>query len=339
MSEMTREARDNHAHPGRVRLKRRNLLMLAAAPPLPALAQTDWPSRPIRLVVPFATGGAPDIIARLFAQELSTLLSTSVVVENRAGMGGSLGADVVAKAAPDGYTLLLTTTATHSINPALYPNLPYDPERDFTPIGLVARTGLMLVVAPQVPAADLGAFLALLRARPGAFSFASAGPGTMQHITAELFMARTGTRMEHISYRGTGQITADLTAGRVQVMFNSIAALLPLVQAGRLRALGVTTAGRSPAAPGVPTLSEAGLPGFEASAWYAAYGPAGLPAPIVARLNAAFRAALDSPAIRERYAALGLDPESSSPQELAAIARRDLATWTEVIRANSIRPE
>jgi len=245
----------------------------------------------------------------------------------------------VAKAAPDGYTLLLTTTATHSINPALYPNLPYDPERDFAPIALVARTGLMLVVAPQVAAEDLARFLALLRAEPRGLSFTSAGPGTMQHITAELFMARTGTRMEHVPYRGTGQIAADMMAGRVQAMFNAIAAVLPLVQAGRLRALGVTTAARSPAAPHVPTLAEAGLPGFEASAWYAAFGPAGLPSAIVARLNAAFRAALDSPRIRERYAALGLDIESSSPEELAAIGRRDLATWTAVIRANNIRPE
>lgn len=339
MNVVATSVRSDAAPLGRTPLQRRNLLALAAALPIPARAQAGWPSRPIRLVAPFATGGAPDIIARLFAQELSTLLGTSVVVENRAGMGGSLGADTVAKAAPDGYTLLLTTTATQSINPALYPNLSYDPERDFTPIGLVARTGLMLVLAPQVPAADLAAFLTLLRAQPGAFSFASAGPGTMQHITAELFMARTGTRMEHIAYRGTGQITADLTAGRVQVMFNSIAALLPLVQAGRLRALGVTTAARSPAAPGVPTLAEAGLPGFEASAWYAAFGPAGLPEPIVARLNAAFRTALGRPAIRERYAALGLDPEVTSPQELAAIARRDLATWSAVIRANGIRPE
>lgn len=322
-----------------VPLGRRPLLALAGALPLPAWAQAAWPQRPIRLVAPFATGGGPDILARLFAQELSASLGTSVVVENRAGMGGSIGADAVAKAAPDGYTLLLTTTATHSINPALYPNLPYDPDRDFTPIALVARTALMLVVAPQVPATDLQSFLALLRAQPGALSFASAGPGTMQHITAELFMARTGTRMEHISYRGTGQIAADMTAGRVQAMFNSIAAVLPLVQAGRLRALGVTTAARSPAAADVPTLAEAGLPGFEASAWYAAYGPAGLPAPVVARLNAAFRAALESPRVLERYAALGLDVESSSPEDLAAIARRDLATWAGVIRANNIRPE
>lgn len=325
-----------------VALRRRAVLRAlgaaALAAPGPARAQ-DWPTRPIRLVVPYATGGAPDILGRIFAQELPANLGAALVVENRGGQGGSIGADHVAKAAADGYTLLLTTTATHCINPALYPSLPYDPLRDFTPIGLVARTALLLAVPPSLPAQDVAGLVALARARPGGLSFASAGAGTMQHITAELFMSRTGTEMVHIPYRGTGQITADMLSGRVQLMFNSVAAFLPLVQEGKLRALGVTTAARSPAAPEIPTIAESGLPGFEASAWYAVYGPAGLPAPVVARATAALRQAVASPRVRERYAALGLDPESSTPDELAAITRRDLETWTGVIRANNIRAE
>jgi tripartite-type tricarboxylate transporter receptor subunit TctC len=305
----------------------------------PARAQGEWPARPIRLIAPYATGGGPDILARLFAAELSTILGTSVVVENRAGQGGSIGADSVAKAAPDGYTLLLTTTATHSINPALYANIPYDPLRDFTPVGLVARTALLLVVPASLPVQDMQGLVAMARARPGALSFATAGAGTMQHITAELFMSRTGTQMVHIPYRGTGQITADMLGGRVQVLFNSVASVLPLVQDGKLRALGVTTAQRTPAAPDIPTLAESGLPGFEASAWYAVYGPAGLPAPVVARVNAALRQALESPRVKDRYAALGLDAETSTPEELAALTRRDLETWTQVIRANRITAE
>jgi tripartite-type tricarboxylate transporter receptor subunit TctC len=322
-------------------MQRRRLLALAAAAAWPqaAGAQAEWPSRPIRLIAPYATGGGPDILARIFAQELALLLGVPVVVENRAGQGGSVGADHVAKSAPDGNTLLLTTTATQSINPALYPNIPYDAMRDFTPVALVARTALMLVVANALPVQDLAGFIALARAQPGRLSFATAGAGTMQHITAELFMSRTATEMVHIPYRGTGQIATDMIAGRVQVLFNSVASVLPLVQDGKLRALGVTTAARSPAAPEVPTLAEAGLPGFEASAWYACYGPAGLPAAVVTRLNAAFRTALDSPRVRERYQALGLDAEFSTPEELAALTRRDLETWTRVIRANNIRAE
>ncbi len=312
------------------------LLAIAALPGI-AAAQT-WPAKPIKLVAPYATGGGPDILARLFAQEFSSSLG-STLVENRPGASGNVGADFVAKSPPDGYTLLMTTTATHSINPSLYRNMPYDSLRDFAPVSLVAYTPVMLVVSNEVPARDLRELLAYARANPGKLSYASAGPGSMQHISAELMRGMAGLELVHVPYKGTGQIVPDLVSGRVTMMFNSLAAVLPLVKDGKVRAIGVTTPARAQAAPTVPTLSEAGLPGFDASAWYAIYGPAGLPRDIVQRLGTEVARIVALPAMRERYAAMGLDPASSTPEQLADLTRRDLAKWAKVIRDNDIRGE
>jgi tripartite-type tricarboxylate transporter receptor subunit TctC len=306
---------------------------------LPGTAAAQaWPAKPIKLVAPYATGGGPDILARLYAQEFSNSLGATLV-ENRPGASGNVGADFVAKSPPDGYTLLMTTTATHSINPSLYRNIPYDSLRDFSPVSLVAYTPVMLVVSNEVPARDLRELLAYAKANPGKLSYASAGPGSMQHISAELMRGMAGLELVHVPYKGTGQIVPDLVSGRVTMMFNSLAAVLPLVKDGKVRAIGVTTPARAQAAPTVPTLSEAGLPGFDASAWYAIYGPAGLPRDIVQRLGTEVARIVALPAMRERYAAMGLDPASSTPEQLADLTRRDLAKWAKVIRDNDIRGE
>lgn len=325
-------------------IQRRNLLTLDAAAcawqAFPAHSQQPgaWPAKPIRIIAPFAPGGGPDILARLFAQEMSAGLG-SAFVENKAGGGGNLGADAAAKAAPDGYTLLLTTTATHSINPALYASMPYDSLKDFTPIALVANTPLMLGVAQNSPFKNVADMVAAARAQPDQISYASSGVGTMQHMAAVLAEEQARVRMLHVPYKGSSQVMPDLLAGRVNVMFNSVAAFAPFIKDGRLRPLAVTSPRRLAAWPDVLTMSEAGLPGFEASAWYEVYGPAGTPRDIVLRLNREIHRIVDLPTSREKYAALGLEAVRSTPEDLAAATRDDLAKWTRIIREKNIKAE
>lgn len=321
--------------------RRQALRIVAALSALPATSWVraqSWPSKPIRLVVPYGVGGAPDILARLFAQEMATTIGT-LVVDNKGGAGGNLGSDAVAKSPADGYNLLVTTAATHSINPALYASMPYDSTRDFTPISLVASTPLMLVASASGPLKSLADVLAQARAKPGEISYASAGNGTMQHIAGELMESMAKVKASHIPYKGSGQVMPDLVAGRVSIMFNSVAAVAPLVRDGRLRALAVTTPKRLPGWPDVPTMAEAGLPGFEASAWYAVFGPAGLPADIVQKLNRELHRVIDLPAVRERYATLGLEPLKGTPQELGDTVRRDLQKWTAFIKERNIKAD
>ena len=323
-------------------IQRRQILRAVAAlgagvGGLPALAQA-WPSKPIRVVVPYGVGGAPDILARLYAQEMAGAFGT-LVVENKGGAGGNVGADAVAKAPPDGYTLLVTTAATHSINPALYPAMPYDSVKDFTPVGMLASTPLMLVSSAAGPLKSLADVLAQARAKPGELSYASAGNGTMQHIAGELLESMAKVRLTHVPYKGSGQVMADLVAGRVSIMFNSVAAVAPLVKDGRLRALAVTTPKRLPGWPNVPTMAEAGLPGFEASAWYAVFGPAGMSPEVVQRINNEMQRVMDLPAVRERYAALGLEPLKSTSAELGDTVKRDLQKWTAFIKERNIKAD
>lgn len=299
----------------------------------------SYPSQPIRLIVPYGTGGAPDILARQVAREMAAAGFGTAVVDNRGGAGGTLGADAVAKAKPDGYTLLLTTTATQAINPALYPSMPYDAERDFSAVALVARTPLMLVVAAQSPIKSVPDLIAAARAIPGSVSYASAGVGTMQHIAGELFAAQLAVQMVHVPYKGTGQVISDLLAGRVTFMFNSIAAVGGLVVEGKLRTLAVTSPQRLASWPDIPTVAEAAVAGFEASAWYGLFGPARLPQEIVGKLNREIIRIVALPTVRERYAALGLEPATSTPDELARIAEEDLRKWSEIIKARGIRAE
>lgn len=301
-----------------------------------ALAQ-PWPAKPIRLIVPYTVGGAPDILARLYGEELARSLGVGVIVDNRPGQGGSVGADAVAKSAPDGYTLLMTTSATQSVNPHLYPRLGYDPFRDFASVALVAYTPVVLVVAPGVAATSLRELTQLARAQPGQLTFASAGQGTLQHIAAELMKSATGVDIVHVPYKGTGQLTPDLLTGRVSMMFNSVAAFAPLVKDGKLRALAVTR--RTAALPGVPSFEEAGLPGFDVSPWYAVFAPAGTPREVVARLHAELTKAAASAAVQQRYQSLGLEPGGGSPENLDAIVRSDWRKWGQVIRDNKITAE
>lgn len=316
----------------------RQLGALALATGATAARAQATAARPIRLIVPYGPGGGPDILGRLLAQETAAALG-AVVVENKPGAGGVLGADSVAKSAPDGYTLLVTTSATHSINPALMPNIPYDPVRDFTPVAMIATTPVMLVVSAASPIRTVGELLAQARAQPGTLSYATAGSGTMQHIAAELMDSMARVKTLHVPYKGTAQIVPDLVAGRVNYMFNSVAALAALVRDGRLRALAVTTPTRLAAWPDVPTLAESGLAGYEVSAWYGVFGPAGMAADVVQRYNREINRVVELPAVRERYNTLALEPLKGSPQDFAGMLRQDIQKWSSFIRERGIKAD
>jgi tripartite-type tricarboxylate transporter receptor subunit TctC len=309
-------------------------LALAAAP---LRAQTGYPDRPIRLVIPFAGGGATDILSRLMADRMGELLGQPVVADNRPGAGGNLGADLVARAAPDGHTLVMGVVGTHAINPTLFPNIPFDPIRDFTPISLVATAMNVLVVNIDLPLRSVRDLIELARARPGQLNFGSPGNGSTVQLAGELFKTMTGTDMVHTPYRGAAAAMTDLLGGRIQLMFDNLPSAVPHVRAGRLRALAVTGAERSAALPEVPTVTEAGLPGYEATTWFALFGPAGLPPQVTARLNRVVHAALEGPQMRQRFAELGAEPAAGTPEELTALIRRDTEKWGRVIRLSGAR--
>jgi tripartite-type tricarboxylate transporter receptor subunit TctC len=301
--------------------------------------QAPLPDQPIRIVVPFAPGGSPDIVARLIAPGMGEVLGRTVFVENRAGAGGTLAAKQVADADPNGTTLLMTTVSTQAIAPALFPKLPYDPVRDFAPITLVANVPLVLVVNPAIPAADLPAFIAHLKANPGKYDFASSGVGAPLHLAGELFKSMTGTEVTHVPYRGSGPALTDLVAGRVAMFFGDAPSTLSHVQAGTVRALGVGTKARLGVLPDVPTMAEAGLPGFEAYTWNALFAPAGTPPAAVERLNAAATAALARPEVRERLRTLGYEVVGSTPGQLAEHVKAEIAKWGAVVRASGVKVE
>jgi tripartite-type tricarboxylate transporter receptor subunit TctC len=313
---------------------------LAAAPP-PAFAQSaaaGFPSRPMHIVVTFSTGGAPDILARLIGERLSAAWGQPVIVDNVPGAGGNTGAAMVAKAAPDGYTLVVGTVGTHSINGALFARMPYDMVKDFTPVTLLATTPNMLVVNNDVPAKTLKEFIALGK-KEGRMTFASSGAGTSIHVSGELFKTMTGIPMEHIPYKGRATAIPDLLGGRVTMMFDNMPSSLPLVREGKLRALGVTSAKRSAAAPEIPTIAEQGLPGFEAVSWFALFAPAHTPGPIVHKLQAEVAKILHSPEIGKRLAEVGLDPVGSTPEELAAYQRSEIVKWARVVKESGAKVE
>jgi len=313
------------------------ILCLGLAAMLGAAQAQVYPSKPVKIVVPYTIGGAPDILGRLLAEEMSKAMGASFIVENKGGQGGSIGADAVAKSAPDGYTLLLTTTATQSVNQHLYAKLAYDPLKDFAGVAMVAYTPVVLAVANQVPAQSLRELLAHAKANPGKLTYASAGPGTLQHIAAELMKSMTGVDMVHVPYKGTGQLVPDLISGRVSMMFNSVAAFAGFIKDGKLRAIAVTRA--TPALPGVPTFSEAGLAGFEVSPWYAVFAPAGTPRDALARLNGEINRIIAQATVGDRFLKLGLERSSGAPEDLDAVVRRDAEKWGKVIRTNNIRAE
>jgi tripartite-type tricarboxylate transporter receptor subunit TctC len=301
---------------------------------LPAAAQT-YPAKPVRLIVPFPAGGATDILSRALSQELAKKLGQSIVIDNKPGAGGTIGALAAAKADPDGYTLLLTTSSTHSIGPAINPRLPYDPETDFTPIVYVASSPQVILVPMSSPARTLREFIEHARKNPGRLNYASSGNGTISNLSTENFKAQSGTFLVHIPYRGTGLSIADLISGKVDVLFDSVVSGMPHVRDGKLRALAVTSPKRSALAPELPAVSEL-LPGFESVTWFGVYGPRGLPPEIVARVNQAVNAALAEPDLKDRFARLGAETTGGTPQAFAATVKAESAKWKKVISERKI---
>ena len=304
----------------------------------PAAAQT-YPSRPIRMIVPFAPGGNVDINARAVAPGLGQLLGQQVIVDNRAGAGGTIGTDTVAKSAPDGYTLLMASSSIMTNGPAVYPKLPYDIVRDFAPVGRVAVVPLVIIVHPSLPARNTGELIAIAKAQDGKLVFANAGVGTTNHLIAELLMIRTGARMTLIPYKGSAPALIDLVAGHVYGHVDQISSALPYIKAGRIRAIAVTTAKRAMALPEVPTLAESGVPGFDASTVTGILAPARMPRDVVQKLNIALGQVLAQAAVKERFAAVGAEVQPSSSDELAAWIRDDLAVWVNVVKQAGIKLE
>jgi tripartite-type tricarboxylate transporter receptor subunit TctC len=311
------------------------MLALATATATSAFAQT-WPDKPIRIVVGFAPGGFTDVLARLLGQKLSERLGQPVVVDNKPGAAGTLGADMVAKAKPDGYTLLLAHSNSNSVAPALYPKLPYNVVTDFTPIIAVANTPLLLTVNPNVPAKNVKEFVALAKSKPGGLSFASSGGGSAQHLAAERFQLATGTQMTHIPYKGSGQAIVDLLSGQVDLNFESPPNVMTHAKAGKLRLLAITSNKRSPLLPDVPTMAEAGVKNAEMLQWFAVMGPAKLPADITKRLNTEVAAILKQPDVAEKIASQGGEIMGGSPEEFTRFIAADSAAFARLVKEAKI---
>lgn len=297
---------------------------------------SKWPVRPVKIVVPFGAGSGNDLVARLLADRLSRSLGQPFVVDNRAGANGSIGADAVAHAAPDGYTLFVTTNTTQAANPSLMKKLNYDPIKDFAPISRIANTPALLVVHPSLPVRSVAELIALAKSQAGKLSYASGSAGTL--VPGAMLTNASGIDMLHVPYKTIPQALNDVVAGQVQMMFTDMATGLPQVKAGKLRAIGISSLQPAALLPDVPPIARV-LPGFELLAWYALYAPAGTPPEIIARLNAETRGAVADPAVRERLTGLGLEPVSSTPQELATFGRSELDKWARLIKAAGIQPE
>jgi tripartite-type tricarboxylate transporter receptor subunit TctC len=302
-------------------------------------AAQSCPARPIHLIVPFPPGGGNDTVARAIAQQAGPDLGQPIVIDNRPGAGGSVGAELAAKAPPDGYTLFLAGVGSHAVNPNLHARLPYDPVKDFTPVTLLASAPSVLVVNPAVPARSIAELSAYARANPGKLNYASNGNGSAAQLAAAMYESMAGVRMVHVPYKGIAPALTDLLSGEVQLMFGTIVALVPHIQAGRLRALAVTSRKRSPLLPQVPTLAESGLPDYEAGSWYGILAPAGTPPEVVRALNAAMVKAVRQRDVSRRLAAEGAESIGSTPEEFGAHIQRELARVAKVVRAAGIRIE
>ncbi len=294
-----------------------------------AFAQA-WPARPVRLVVPFPAGGATDLFARALSNKLGERLGTTVLVDNKPGAGGTIGSDIVARASADGYTLLLATTSTHAVGPALAARLPYDTVRDFAPIVHVGDAPAIMLVPNSSPAKTVREWIEHARRNPGKLNYASSGNGTIVQLTAELFKSQAGIFVTHIPYKGTALAMPDLASGKVDVLFDSLPTGMPHVRDGRLRALGITSLKRSPLAPDVPPIAEV-LPGFESNTWFGLYGPKGLPPDIVGRVNTAVNQVLADPEVRANLARLGIEPAGGSAEQFSAMVAADAAKWKRIV--------
>lgn len=308
--------------------------------PLLAQAQTpaptgNWPTRPVKIVVTFPPGGAPDTLARVLADKWSQLLGQPFTVDNKPGAGGNIGSDFVAKSSGDGSTLLIATVGTHAINPALYSAMPYNHIKDFTPISFLASTPNLLVVNNAVPVKTVQELVALAKKTP--LNFGSSGSGTSIHLSGELFNTLAGVKMQHIPYRGRAQAVPDLLGGRISLIFDNMPSVLPLVKSGDVRALGVTSATRSAAAPDIPTIAESGLPGFEATSWFALMAPAGLPKDVQTRINAETVRVLNLPDVRDKMALQGLDLAPGSPQALTSLIQSETIKWAHVVKESGAK--
>jgi tripartite-type tricarboxylate transporter receptor subunit TctC len=306
--------------------------------PVAAWAQS-YPSRSIHLIVPFPAGGPTDMVARPLAQSLAEALKQGVVVENKSGAGGAIGALGVARAAPDGYTILMATVGTHAINASLYRNLAYDPVSDFTPISLVATAPVALVAHPSLPARSIAEFLDLAKARPGELNYGTAGNGTPGHLTGEMFQSTTGTKLKHVPYRGSAPAVNDLIGGQIHVMFDPVQSVLAQVLAGNLKVLGVSSAARIPVLPEVPTFAEAGLSGFEATAWWAVFGPPNLPANIAEQLNSEIARIARSDTMRQKLGTFGVLTIGGGRNELAAFQQQEIVKWDKAVKASGAKPD
>ncbi len=319
-----------------------SLLVPAALWPLLARAQAGWPTKPVRIVVPFAPAGTTDILARAVAPELGKAFGQTFIVDNKPGAGGNLGADAIAKSPPDGYNLLMGTVGTHAINAALYPKMPFDPVRDFAPIVLVAGVPNVLVMNPaKAEAYRINSVADLIRyakANPGKLNMASSGNGTSIHLSGELFKAMTGTFMLHFPYRGSGPALLDLMGGTMDLMFDNLPSALPQIKAGKLKALAVTSAQRSSALPELPTIAEAGpVPGFDANSWFGLFAPAGTPAEIVNRIQQETAKALQSPTVKERLLAQGAIPGGQPPAEFVKFIAAETTKWARVVKVSGAK--
>jgi tripartite-type tricarboxylate transporter receptor subunit TctC len=304
-----------------------------------AAAADAYPSKPIRFVVAFPPGGGTDLVARTIAPRLAERVGQQVVVDNRPGAGGNLGTEIVAKSAPDGYTMLMGSVGPLAINASLFARMPFDPLKDLAPVTLAASTPNILVVHPSLPATTVQDLIALAKARPGAINFASSGQGTPAQLAGELFNSMAGVKMVHVPYKGAAPALADLLGGQVQVMFSTMPPALPHVAAGRLRALAVASLQRSPAAPELPTLNEAALPGFEATTWHGVIVPAGTPGAVVAKLHRDIVAVLRMPDVAERLSSQGAEAIGSTPQEFASYVKTETAKWAKVVRESGAKAE
>ncbi len=304
-----------------------------------AAAETPYPTRPVRFIVPFAPGGSTDTLARTLAQRLTDALGQQVVVDNRSGGNGNIGTEIVARAVPDGHTIVLGYIANLGIGPSLYAKLPFDPVKDFAPVTLLAVAPNILVAHPSLPVKNVRELVAYAKAHPQKVNYASAAVASLGHLAGELLNSSAGIRMQHVPYKGSGQAVIDLLAGQVQIMFSGMSSVMPHIKAGKLRPLAVTGAQRSPATPEVPTIAEAGYPGFEASAWYSVMAPAGTSKTVVMRLNGEILRALKIPEVKERLENVGFELVGSSPDECGAYIRNEIVKWAKVVKASGIKAE